>query len=53
MLSEIVLEELLRDTAMREYLVRKAWPSLSTESRLQIEAMSSQQTVFCQDSCRS
>lgn len=36
MLSETVLEELLRDTPMREYLVREAWPDLSTESRLQI-----------------
>ncbi|UVE65224.1 hypothetical protein L2Y90_15515 [Burkholderia pyrrocinia] len=36
MLSENVLEELLRATPMREHLVREAWPSLTTESRLQI-----------------
>ncbi|WP_416047325.1 hypothetical protein [Cupriavidus basilensis] len=36
MLSESVLEELLRETPMREHLVREAWPDLSTESRLQI-----------------
>jgi hypothetical protein len=35
-LSEAVLEELLRNTPMREYLVREAWPDLSTESRLQV-----------------
>ncbi|CAD6525975.1 hypothetical protein [Paraburkholderia metrosideri] len=36
MLSENVLEELLRATPMREHLVREAWASLTTESRLQI-----------------
>ncbi|WP_176000368.1 hypothetical protein [Burkholderia vietnamiensis] len=36
MLSETVLEELLRDTPMRERLVREAWQDLSTESRLQV-----------------
>lgn len=36
MLSEAVLEQLLRNTPMRQYLVREAWPDLSTESRLQI-----------------
>ncbi|MHA6848134.1 hypothetical protein [Ralstonia syzygii] len=36
MLSESVLEELLRDAPMREHLVREAWPDLSTETRLQI-----------------
>lgn len=39
MLSESVLDELLRNTPMREYLVRAAWPDLSTESRLQIIQM--------------
>lgn len=36
MLNETVLEELLRDTPMREHLVREAWEDLSTESRLQV-----------------
>ena len=36
MLSETVLEELLRDTPMREHLVREAWEDLLTESRLQV-----------------
>lgn len=36
MLSERVIEELLRDTPMREHLVKAAWPSLSVESRLQV-----------------
>jgi hypothetical protein len=36
MLPEGVLEELARDTALRQHLVEMAWPSLSTESRLQV-----------------
>ncbi|WP_454690207.1 hypothetical protein [Achromobacter aloeverae] len=36
MLSESVIEELLRDAPMREHLVQTAWPDLSVESRLQI-----------------
>lgn len=36
MLPERVLEELVRDTPLRERLVTEAWPSFSTESRLQI-----------------
>jgi hypothetical protein len=36
MLSDKILEELVRDTPMSEHLVKEAWPDLSTESRLQI-----------------
>lgn len=36
MLSEKVLEELVRRTALSEHLVTAAWPDLSTESRLQV-----------------
>lgn len=36
MRSEAVPEELLRNTPMRQFLVREAWPDLSTESRLQV-----------------
>lgn len=36
MLSEKVLEELTRNTALREQLVLLAWPSLAVESKLQV-----------------
>ncbi|ANB78123.1 hypothetical protein AYM40_37800 (plasmid) [Paraburkholderia phytofirmans OLGA172] len=36
MLSDKILEELVRRTPMSEHLVTEAWPDLSTESRLQI-----------------
>lgn len=36
MLSESVLEELARNTALRQELVSMAWPSLSVESKLQL-----------------
>lgn len=36
MLSENVLEELTRSSALQPDLVRLAWPSLSTESKLQL-----------------
>jgi len=36
MLSYEILEELVRATPMSEYLIKEAWPNLSTESRLQI-----------------
>jgi hypothetical protein len=35
MLSEQVLEELVRSTPLQQTMVETAWPSLSTESRLQ------------------
>lgn len=36
MVSESVLDELVRATALRQHLVEMAWPSLSTESKLQV-----------------
>jgi hypothetical protein len=36
LLSEKVLEELVRQTGLCEYLVSAAWPNLATESRLQV-----------------
>lgn len=36
MLSEQVLEELVRSTPLQQTMVETAWPSLSTESRLQV-----------------
>jgi hypothetical protein len=36
MLSEQVLEELVRSTPLQQAMVESAWPSLSTESRLQV-----------------
>ncbi len=36
MLSDKVLEELIRNTPMSEHLIKEAWPDLSTEGRLQI-----------------
>jgi hypothetical protein len=36
MLSDKILEELVRNTPMSEYLIKETWPDLSTESRLQI-----------------
>ena len=36
MLSEKVLEELVRKTPLSQYLITEAWPDLSTESKLQL-----------------
>lgn len=36
MLSENVLEHLIRKTSLREHLISTAWPSLSVESKLQV-----------------
>ena len=36
MLSEQVLEELVRSTPLQQAMVETAWPSLNTESRLQV-----------------
>lgn len=36
MLSEEILEELVRSTPLQQMMVETAWPSLSTESRLQV-----------------
>ena len=38
MLSDAVIEELSRNAPLTEHLVRLAWPSLSTESKLQLIA---------------
>lgn len=36
MLSDAVLEDLVRNTDLRKHLIAEAWPNLSVESRLQV-----------------
>lgn len=50
MLSEKVLEELVRATDLQQYLVSAAWPNLSTESRLQVlQAVIESTSQICPD----